>query len=63
VGFEILAGLHRGRRKQEARALAIVTFSALVGAVTFARLVTDEALSQEILRTVRKAVKSWADEG
>ncbi len=63
LGFDLLASLHRHERKPEARALAIVTFSALVGAVTFARLVTDEALSREILRTVRKAVKSWAAEG
>ena len=58
-----LAGVFGGRRKAEARALAIVTFSALLGATTFARLCSDEALSREILSTVAKHVRRLGGEG
>jgi TetR/AcrR family transcriptional repressor of nem operon len=50
-GIELLAGL-AGGRPADARARAIVTYSALVGALSLARLVEAEALSREILRTV-----------
>jgi TetR/AcrR family transcriptional repressor of nem operon len=58
--FVLLAGLLGDRRASEARAMAIVTFSALVGAVSLARLANDEVLSREILTTVARALKRWA---
>ncbi len=55
--FETLAGL-LGRSDEApddspARARAILAFSAMVGAVSLARLADDDALSREILDTVR----------
>ena len=44
----------------EARRRAIVAVSTLVGSVVLARAVDDEALSEEILRDVREAVKAQA---
>jgi TetR/AcrR family transcriptional regulator, transcriptional repressor for nem operon len=61
-GLELLAGLFRGPRAG-ARATAIVTYSALIGALSLARIATndkDDALSREILTTVARAIKSWA---
>jgi TetR/AcrR family transcriptional regulator, transcriptional repressor for nem operon len=43
--------------KHRARSRAILTFSALVGAMSLARAVSDEALSQEILKTVADILK------
>ena len=41
----------------EPRARAILMFSAMVGALNLARAVSDEALSDEILTTVRELLK------
>jgi TetR/AcrR family transcriptional repressor of nem operon len=43
--------------KRKARSRAILTFSALVGAMSLARAVSDEALSREILKTVAHVLK------
>src|SRR5262249_4651894 len=61
AAFDLLAGLFGDRRAGKARAMAIVTFSALIGALTLARLVSDDELSREILATVAKALKRWAE--
>jgi TetR/AcrR family transcriptional repressor of nem operon len=53
---ELIAGLVAGRTAKSRRAEAIVAYSALVGAIGLARVVSDEALSKEILTTVRKAL-------
>ena len=45
-------GLLPGKDKRAARSRAILTFSALVGAMSLARAVSDEMLSREILKTV-----------
>lgn len=42
--------------EEHARQSAIVAVSALVGAVVLARAVDDEALSDEILTTVREGI-------
>ena len=55
-----LAGLLPGKDKRSARSKAILAFSALVGAVSLARAVSDEALSREILKTVAKLLKDPA---
>ncbi len=58
--LELLAGLLPGRDKRAARSRAILTFSALVGAMSLARAVSDEALSREILKTVADLLKRSA---
>ena len=58
--IELLAGLLPGRNKRTTRARAILTFSALVGAMSLARAVSDEALSREILKTVADLLKHAA---
>ena len=55
--LELIAGLLPGRDKRAARSRAILTFSALVGAMSLARAVSDEALSREILKTVADLLK------
>jgi TetR/AcrR family transcriptional repressor of nem operon len=55
--LQLLAGLLPGKDKRQARSRAILTFSALVGAMSLARAVSDEALSQEILKTVADLLK------
>ena len=55
--LELIAGLVPGRDKREARSKAILAFSALVGAMSLARAVSDEALSHEILKTVADLLK------
>jgi TetR/AcrR family transcriptional repressor of nem operon len=55
--LELLAGLLPGKDKHRARSRAILTFSALVGAMSLARAVSDEALSREILKTVADLLK------
>jgi TetR/AcrR family transcriptional repressor of nem operon len=44
------------------RSQAILTFSALVGAMSLARAVSDEALSREILKTVAERLKNSVSE-
>ncbi len=58
--LELLAGLLPGWDKRAARSKAILTFSALVGAMSLARAVSDEALSREILKTVADLLKRSA---
>src|SRR6201998_3790530 len=55
--LELLAGLLPGKDKRQARSRAILTFSALVGAMSLARAVSDEALSREILKTGADVLK------
>jgi TetR/AcrR family transcriptional repressor of nem operon len=50
--IQLIAALVPGKAKRTARSRAILTFSALVGAMALARAVSDEALSREILETV-----------
>ena len=56
--LEVIAGLLPGKHKRAARSRAILTFSALVGAMSLARAVSDESLSREILRTVAELLKN-----
>jgi TetR/AcrR family transcriptional repressor of nem operon len=56
--IQLVAGLIPGRDAHAARSQAILTFSALVGAMSLARTVSDEALSREILRTVAELLKN-----
>jgi TetR/AcrR family transcriptional repressor of nem operon len=56
----VLAKLSRvfdDRRAPAARSAAILTYAALVGALSLARATNDEALSDEILSTVAKGLK------
>jgi TetR/AcrR family transcriptional regulator, transcriptional repressor for nem operon len=55
--LELIAGLLPDNGKRGARSRAILTFSALVGAMSLARAVSDESLSREILRTVAELLK------
>src|ERR1700678_1922601 len=55
--IELIVGLLPGRDKRATRSRAILTFSALVGAMSLARAVSDEALSREILNTVAGLLK------
>jgi hypothetical protein len=48
--IQLIAALLPGKDKRTARSRAILTFSALVGAMSLARAVSDEALSREILK-------------
>jgi TetR/AcrR family transcriptional repressor of nem operon len=58
--IELIVGLLPGKDKRAARSRAILTFSALVGAMSLARAVSDEALSREILNTVGDLLKNPA---
>jgi TetR/AcrR family transcriptional repressor of nem operon len=60
--IELIAALRPAKDKRTARSRAILTFSALVGAIALARAVSDEALSREILNTVAKLLKDSAQE-
>jgi TetR/AcrR family transcriptional repressor of nem operon len=55
--LQLIAGLLPGKNKGAARSKAILTYSALVGAMSLARAVSDEALSLEILKTVAEVLK------
>ena len=57
---QLIATLLPGRDKRAARSRAILIFSALVGAMSLARAVSDEALSREILETVGELLKNSA---
>jgi len=57
---QLIATLLPGRDKRAARSRAILIFSALVGAMSLARAVSDEALSREILETVGALLKNSA---
>jgi len=58
----LISTLLPGEDKRPARSQAILTFSALVGAMSLARAVSDEALSREILETVGEHLKRFASE-
>jgi TetR/AcrR family transcriptional regulator, transcriptional repressor for nem operon len=58
--IQLVATLLPGRDKRTARSRAILIFSALVGAMSLARAVSDEALSHEILETVGEHLKRFA---
>ena len=60
AAFEFLAGLVPGSSRAARRRKAIDTYARLVGALVLARAVDDEALSQEILDSVRQALPSAA---
>jgi len=55
--IQLIAGLLPGKDKSRARSRAILTFSALVGAMSLARRI-DEGLSREILETVGQFLKN-----
>ncbi len=56
--IQLIADLLPDKDKRAARSKAILTFSALVGAMSLARAVSDEALSREILKTVADLLKN-----
>ena len=56
--IQLIAALLPGRDNRTARSRAILVFSALVGAMSLARAVSDEALSREILETVGELLKN-----
>lgn len=56
--IQLIGGLLPRTNKSSARSRAILTFSALVGAMSLARAVSDEALSREILKTVAERLKN-----
>jgi TetR/AcrR family transcriptional repressor of nem operon len=58
--IELIATLLPDKDKRTARSRAILTFSALVGAMSLARAVSDEALSREMLKTVAELLKNFA---
>jgi TetR/AcrR family transcriptional repressor of nem operon len=58
--IELIVGLLPAKDKRAARSRAILTFSALVGAMALARAVSDERLSREILKTVGNLLKNPA---
>ena len=60
--IQLIAGLLPDNDPHAARAQAILTFSALVGAMSLARAVSDEALSREILKTVAERLKNSVSE-
>src|SRR5882672_3297592 len=58
--IQLIAALLPGKDKRTARSRAILTFSALVGALSLARAASDETLSREILNTVADLLKDSA---
>jgi TetR/AcrR family transcriptional regulator, transcriptional repressor for nem operon len=58
--LQLIAGLIPGKDKRAARSKAILTYSALVGAIALARAVSDEAISREILKTVANLLKNYS---
>jgi len=56
--IQLIAALLPEKDKRTVRSRAILTFSALVGAMALARAVSDEALSREILKTVAELLKN-----
>jgi TetR/AcrR family transcriptional repressor of nem operon len=60
--LQLIASLLPSKDKRAARREAIMTYSALVGAISLARAVSDEALSREILKTVAELLKNSASE-
>jgi TetR/AcrR family transcriptional regulator, transcriptional repressor for nem operon len=60
--FQLIVALTPGKDEGSARSAAILTLSALVGAIGLSRAVSDEALSREILKTVGELLKKKACE-
>jgi TetR/AcrR family transcriptional repressor of nem operon len=60
--FRLIADLISGKDEAPARSRAILTLSALVGAIGLSRAISDEALSREILKTVSELLKKEARE-
>src|SRR5467141_713283 len=58
--IQLIAALHPAKDKRTARSRAILIFSALVGAMSLARAVSNEALSRELLETVGERLKNSA---
>lgn len=58
--MQLIADLLPDMDKRAARSKAILTFSALVGAMSLARAVSDEELSREILNAVGELLKNVA---
>ena len=61
--IELLATLIRDTNKTDkdtARSRAVMTYCAMVGAISMARAVSDKELSREILKTVAKRLKNPA---
>jgi TetR/AcrR family transcriptional repressor of nem operon len=61
--IELLAPLIRNTNEKDkgtARSQAVLTYCALVGAISVARAVSDEQLSREILKTVAQLLKNPA---
>ena len=58
--IQLIAGLLPAKGKRMARSRAILAFSALVGAMSLARAVSDVALSREILAAVAELLKNSA---
>ncbi len=58
--IQLIGALRPAKDKRTSRSRAILTFSALVGAMSLARAVSDEALSREILSTVADFLKDSA---
>jgi len=61
--IELLAGLIRDTPKTDketARSRAVMTYCAMVGAISMARAVSDKKLSREILKTVAQRLKNPA---
>jgi hypothetical protein len=56
---QLIAGFLPGKDKHAARSKAILTMSALVGAMSLARAVSDRELSREILNTVGAILKTF----
>jgi TetR/AcrR family transcriptional repressor of nem operon len=59
--IELLAGLIRDKNntgKDSARSRAVMTYCAMVGAISMARAVSDEELSREILKTAAQRLKN-----
>jgi len=56
--IQLIAALRPAKDKRTQRSRAILAFSALVGAMSLARAVSDVALSREILETVAELLKN-----
>jgi TetR/AcrR family transcriptional repressor of nem operon len=56
--IKLIAGLLPGKDRRAARSRAILTFSALVGAMSLARAVSDDELSHEILESAADLLKN-----
>jgi TetR/AcrR family transcriptional repressor of nem operon len=57
TSLQLIADLIPSKDEGQARSRAILTYSALVGAIGLARALSDEALSREILKSVSELLK------